>query len=60
VGLAYLIRENWRVLQAAYTLPALIFLVYWWIAPESGAALLLYLPHLLLSNPRFLLLHFLY
>ena len=36
VGLAYLIHSNWRLLQAAYTAPALLFLVYWWIAPESG------------------------
>jgi hypothetical protein len=36
VGLAYLINKNWRLLQAAYTAPALLFLAYWWIAPESG------------------------
>jgi hypothetical protein len=33
----------------------LIFLVYWWIAPESGADLLLYLPHLLFSTHDFFL-----
>ncbi len=36
MGLAYLINKNWRLLQAAYTAPALLFLAYWWIAPESG------------------------
>lgn len=35
VLLAYLIQDNWRLLQAVYSAPALLCLVYWWIAPES-------------------------
>lgn len=35
VGLGYLVRDNWRLLQLLYTAPALLFLSYWWIAPES-------------------------
>jgi len=35
VGLGYAVRHNWRLLQALYTLPALVFLSYWWAAPES-------------------------
>jgi hypothetical protein len=42
VGLAYLINKNWRLLQAAYTPPALLFLAYWWIAPESGEGYIAY------------------
>ncbi|GFN86182.1 organic cation transporter protein [Plakobranchus ocellatus] len=33
-ALAYFIRE-WRYLELAITLPALLFGVYWWILPES-------------------------
>jgi len=35
VGLAYLIPYDWRLLQAVYSVPALLCIVYWWIAPES-------------------------
>ncbi|XP_023320714.1 organic cation transporter protein [Eurytemora carolleeae] len=35
VALAYLLQENWRLLQVVYSAPALLCLVYWWIAPES-------------------------
>ncbi|CAG5130239.1 unnamed protein product [Candidula unifasciata] len=33
-GLAFLIRE-WRYLELAITLPAVLFGVYWWLLPES-------------------------
>ena len=36
VALAFLIQQDWRLLQAVYSAPALLCLVYWWIAPESG------------------------
>ena len=35
VALAFLVRDNWRLLQTIYSAPALLFLAYWWIAPES-------------------------
>ena len=35
VGLGYLVRGDWRLLQALYSLPALLFLPYLWTAPES-------------------------
>ena len=35
VGLAYLIQDNWRLLQGFYTLPALLFYAYAWAPPES-------------------------
>ena len=34
-GIAYLVRDNWRLLQALYTLPALFFYTYAWAPPES-------------------------
>ena len=34
-GIAYLVRGNWRLLQALYTLPALFFYTYAWAPPES-------------------------
>ena len=39
VTLAYLIQNNWRILQFVYSAPAIVFLAYWWIAPESGTSL---------------------
>ncbi|KAK7108047.1 hypothetical protein V1264_015849 [Littorina saxatilis] len=33
-GLSYVLRD-WRHLQLAGSLPPVIFLVYWWIVPES-------------------------
>lgn len=35
VTLAYLVSDNWRLLQALYSVPAVLFLLYWWVAPES-------------------------
>ena len=35
VLLAFLVRDNWRLLIVLYTAPAVVFLSYWWIAPES-------------------------
>ena len=35
VGLAYLVKNNWRLLQALYSLPAVIFYIYTWAAPDS-------------------------
>jgi len=35
VALAYLVKDNWRLLQGIYSAPALLCFVYWWIAPES-------------------------
>ena len=35
VTLAFMVRNNWRLLQAIYSAPALLFLAYWWVAPES-------------------------
>ena len=32
---AYFVRDNWRLLQALYTLPALLFYTYAWAPPES-------------------------
>ncbi|XP_064595319.1 organic cation transporter protein-like [Liolophura sinensis] len=42
-GIAFLIR-NWRYLQIAVSLPSALFLVYWWIIPES--------PRWLIANKR--------
>lgn len=38
-GLAYFIHD-WRLLQAALTIPGLLFLFYWWFIPESTRWLL--------------------
>lgn len=38
-GFAYFIHD-WRWLQAALTIPGLIFLSYWWLIPESARWLL--------------------
>ena len=35
VSFAYLVSDNWRILQTLYSAPAILFMVYWWIAPES-------------------------
>lgn len=35
VGIAYVVRYNWRLLQAIYTLPAMAFFFYAWAAPDS-------------------------
>ena len=35
VTLAYFISNDWRVLQTMYSLPAILFLSYFWLAPES-------------------------
>ena len=35
VALGYLVRDNWRLLQVLYSAPALAFLPYYWLAPES-------------------------
>ena len=35
VGLAWLVRSDWRLLQVLYSAPALLFTFYWWLAPES-------------------------
>ena len=35
VGIAYGIKNNWRLLQAMYSLPALVFFTYAWAPPES-------------------------
>ena len=35
VALAFIVRDNWRLLQTLYSAPALLFLAYWWVAPES-------------------------
>ena len=35
LGLAYLVRDDWRLLQVLYSAPAVVFLAYWWAAPES-------------------------
>ena len=35
VGIAYAVQDNWRLLQALYSLPALLFYVYAWAPPES-------------------------
>ena len=44
VALAYLLQENWRLLQVVYSAPALLCLVYWWIAPESGLTIFPFYP----------------
>ncbi|XP_064606001.1 organic cation transporter protein-like [Liolophura sinensis] len=38
-GVAYFVRD-WRYLQMAISLPAILFLPYWWIIPESPRWLL--------------------
>ncbi|TRY63543.1 hypothetical protein TCAL_11029 [Tigriopus californicus] len=35
VALAFLLSNNWRLLQICYSLPCIIFISYWWFAPES-------------------------
>ena len=40
VGLAYIVRDNWRLLQMLYSLPALVFYAYAWAAPDSVRFLL--------------------
>lgn len=35
VGIAYAVQDNWRLLQALYSLPALLFYLYAWAPPES-------------------------
>ena len=35
VTLAYFFSYDWRLLQALYSAPAVIFLTYYWLAPES-------------------------
>ena len=32
---AYFLNNNWHLLQIVLTLPTAIFVVYWWIIPES-------------------------
>lgn len=38
-GFAYLITD-WRMLQVAFTVPSIAFLLYWWFIPESARWLL--------------------
>ncbi|KAF2354797.1 Major facilitator sugar transporter-like [Trinorchestia longiramus] len=38
--LAYLIRDNWRLLQCLFTVPSLILVTYYWLVPESARWLL--------------------
>merc|ERR1712186_193593 len=35
-GLAFLLNDSsWQLLQIVLTLPSILFLSYWWVAPES-------------------------
>ncbi|XP_040574273.1 organic cation transporter protein [Lepeophtheirus salmonis] len=45
VCLAYLLDYNWRLLQAIYSLPLILFVSYYWITPKS--------PRWLMSNKRY-------
>ena len=33
--LAWFVSDNWRLLQVLYSAPAAVFLIYFWVAPES-------------------------
>ena len=35
VLLAYFFNNDWRLLQAVFSVPCILFVSYWWIAPES-------------------------
>ena len=35
LGFAFIVPDNWRLLQTLYSVPAFLFLAYIWVAPES-------------------------
>jgi OCT family organic cation transporter-like MFS transporter 4/5 len=34
-ALAYFLNDDWRTLQVVFSAPAVVFVSYWWLMPES-------------------------